>query len=598
MEDGGACQWASDRRSHLPGHRSGDHVPGRGADGRQGQGECRGIGAYHQGGAFVNALADNRLVRAVARVPTTVQRKLLVAFAGIVGLLIVLGVLGLRELSASNDRVVSLGQLPLRIATYRELQLDTAQLGELFAARNRFIVFAGGAYPNKQPADNIAVTATDGTILAILTRLGPFAGVTSLGFVPPPGERSLLADIHSEFGQVRAAMSRIIADDQAGKYSIYDGALPPAQDVVTHLEGNAEQLVRITQADAASLIAKNQASNLDSQHLVIGVATGSILLALLLGLVLSGSLIVPIQQVRARLEAITSGDFSEHVRGPNRDELGALAGDLNRMNDELGRLYRELQTASRHKSEFLANMSHELRTPLNAVIGFSEVLQDRLFGDLNDKQAEYVDDIHTSGRHLLTLINDILDLSKIEAGRMELQVTTFALSDVLENAVALARERAVRQGRSLRLGVDPSAGAVAADERKIKQVLFNLLTNALKFTARGGHVDVTARGDGDDVLVSVSDDGTGIAAADHARIFEEFQQVGQSQLQEGTGLGLAVSRRFVELHGGRLWVESEPGQGSTFTFTLPRTQSAGADADGSLHPEAAGVASTNTSLQS
>jgi signal transduction histidine kinase len=270
------------------------------------------------------------------------------------------------------------------------------------------------------------------------------------------------------------------------------------------------------------------------------------------------------------------------------------------MNDQLERLYRELETASQHKSEFLANMSHELRTPLNAVIGFSEVLQERLFGDLNDKQAEYVADIHSSGRHLLSLINDILDLSKIEAGRMELQLTTFALSDVLENAVALTRERATRQGISLRLEVDPSAGAIAADERKIKQVLFNLLANALKFTVRGGHVYVIAGGDGDEVTVSVSDDGIGIAAADQDRIFEEFQQVGGSQLQEGTGLGLAVSRRFVELHCGRLWVESVPGQGSTFTFTLPRTQSTvmTAAADGALRPEAAGMAVPTTAPRS
>jgi signal transduction histidine kinase len=175
---------------------------------------------------------------------------------------------------------------------------------------------------------------------------------------------------------------------------------------------------------------------------------------------------------------------------------------------------------------------------------------------------------------------------------MELQVSSFALSDALENGVALARERATRQGISLGLEVDPSAGAVDADERKIKQVLFNLLTNALKFTARGGHVHVTARGDGDDVVVSVRDDGVGIAAADHVRIFEEFQQAGATHQQEGTGLGLALSRRFVELHGGLLRVESEPGQGSTFMFTLPRTQPAspGADTDGLLHPEAGGVA--------
>jgi signal transduction histidine kinase len=207
------------------------------------------------------------------------------------------------------------------------------------------------------------------------------------------------------------------------------------------------------------------------------------------------------------------------------------------------------------------------------VIGFSEVLLDRLFGDLNEKQADYITDIHTSGRHLLALINDILDLSKIEAGRMELQIAAVPLSQVVESSVALMRERATRQGITLRLDVDPSAGILEADERKLKQVLFNLLTNALKFTDRGGHVEVTARGDAAEGVVSVRDDGSGIAPADQARIFEEFEQAGSSGAQEGTGLGLTLSRRIVELHGGHLWVESATGQGSTFTFSLPRNSS-------------------------
>jgi signal transduction histidine kinase len=539
--------------------------------------------------AFLS-LADNPLVRAIARVPATVNRKLLVAFVGIVVLLVTVGVLGLRVLGDANDRVETLGKLQQRTAAYQKLQTDAAQLSLLVALR------AGGDYAkvfsgvNTSPVVSLAV---DSIIESTLTTIGPASDIAQFRFVPPAEERSVLSQIQLDYGLFSDVITKILESDKAGTASqdqqLQHGEVEP---LATQLLNLTQRLVNTTTSDTTDLIAINTSADADSQHLFIGVAAGSVVVALLLGFVLSRSLIGPIRKMDTRLAAIASGDFSGHVDVPNRDELGALATNLNRMNDQLGRLYGELETASRHKSEFLANMSHELRTPLNAVIGFSEVLQDRLFGDLNNKQAEYVADIHSSGRHLLALINDILDLSKIEAGRMELQVSSFALSDVLENAVALARERATREGISLGLEVDPSAGAVDADERKIKQVLFNLLTNALKFTPRGGHVDVTGRGGGGDVVVSVRDDGVGIAAADHVRIFEEFQQVGQSQLQEGTGLGLALSRRFVELHGGRLWVESEPGQGSTFMFTLPRTQPAspGADTDGLLHPEVGGVA--------
>jgi signal transduction histidine kinase len=530
---------------------------------------------------------DNPLVRSVGRVPATVQRKLLVALAIVVVLLVGVGVLGLRVLSVSNDRVATLGQLPQRVAIYGDLRLDSARLSQQL--KHRDALTTPCTFGIQCSAVDAALLADDdAAIKTTLNAIGPLSDVTKLVFVPSPDQRSILRKIHSEYLQISSAMPSLFANDHAGKYS---NNLPQEAEA-GDLESNANQLVNIAETDAASLIAQNQAAYIDSQHLFIGVALGSAVLALLFGLALSWSLTGPLKRVNMRLAAIASGDFSGHVDVPNRDELGALAANLNQMNDQLGRLYQELETASRHKSEFLANMSHELRTPLNAVIGFSEVLQDRLFGELNDKQADYVADIHSSGRHLLALINDILDLSKIEAGRMELQVTAFALSDVLENAVALARERATRQGISLSLEVDPSVGVIEADERKLKQVLFNLLTNALKFTAGGGHVEVSARGDGDEVVVSVRDDGVGIAQADQVRIFEEFQQVGQSQLQEGTGLGLALSRRFVELHGGRIWVESEPGKGSTFTFTLPRTQSPriGADGDHLASPEAAGVA--------
>ena len=216
-------------------------------------------------------------------------------------------------------------------------------------------------------------------------------------------------------------------------------------------------------------------------------------------------------------------------------------------------------------------MSHELRTPLNAIIGFSEVLTDRMFGELNEKQDEYLKDIHASGQHLLSLINDILDLSKIEAGRMELELADFDLPTAIDNALTLVRERAGRRGITLRLRRSTSrVGMIQGDERKVKQVLLNILSNALKFTAEGGRIDVrTALKEGT-VEISVTDTGVGIAPEDQEAIFEEFRQVGTSDKKvEGTGLGLALSRRFVELHGGRIWVKSQERVGSTFTFTIP-----------------------------
>ena len=249
----------------------------------------------------------------------------------------------------------------------------------------------------------------------------------------------------------------------------------------------------------------------------------------------------------------------------------ALAIQNARLFRELEHKSRELETASRHKSEFLANMSHELRTPLNAIIGFSEVLHERLFGDVNDKQAEYLADILASGRHLLALINDILDLSKVEAGRMELDRADFDLPAAIGNALSLVRERAQRRGIALASTFDPAIGTIHADERKVKQVLLNLLSNALKFTPEGGAIGVRAGVEGAFVEVAVSDTGVGISPEDQAAVFEEFRQVGAaSKKVEGTGLGLAISRKFVELHGGTIRVESELGRGATFAFTLPR----------------------------
>jgi two-component system, NtrC family, sensor kinase len=248
----------------------------------------------------------------------------------------------------------------------------------------------------------------------------------------------------------------------------------------------------------------------------------------------------------------------------------ALAIQNARLFREIEAKSHQLEVASQHKSEFLANMSHELRTPLNAIIGFSEVLTDRLFGDLNAKQEEYLRDIYASGTHLLSLINDILDLSKVEAGRMELELTDFDLPTALDSALTLIRERVGRRGITLQTSVDDRLGQIRADERKIRQVVLNLLSNAIKFTPEGGRIEVGAVPKDGFVEVSVSDTGVGIAPEDQEAVFEEFRQVGTAaKKMEGTGLGLTLCRKFVELHGGRIWVKSQVGVGSTFRFTIP-----------------------------
>jgi signal transduction histidine kinase len=209
---------------------------------------------------------------------------------------------------------------------------------------------------------------------------------------------------------------------------------------------------------------------------------------------------------------------------------------------------------------------------VNAIIGFSEVLHEQMFGELNERQLAYVDDVLEAGKHLLSLINDVLDLAKIEAGRMELELSEVALPNVLKSAVSMHSERASRGGIELGLTTEPAELTITADERRVRQIVFNLLSNAVKFTPQDGRIDVSARLDDGLVEIAVADTGPGISADDLETIFEEFEQAADGKQAEGTGLGLPLSRKLAELHGGRLWVESEPGQGSTFRFTLPVRQ--------------------------
>ena len=249
---------------------------------------------------------------------------------------------------------------------------------------------------------------------------------------------------------------------------------------------------------------------------------------------------------------------------------------LKERTEELEIAVRSTEAANRAKSEFLASMSHELRTPLNAIIGFSQVLLKQFFGKLNEKQVQYITDVLESGEHLLSLINDILDLAKIESGKLELDLTDVNLKDLLESSTVMIKEKSLVHGIKLQCDVteDLAGLTITADERRLKQVMFNLLSNAAKFTPDGGKISIHGIKENDSVTVTVTDTGIGIAPADQTRIFEEFYQIrgGMKGKTPGTGLGLSVTKNIIDLHGGRIWVESEgEGKGSRFSFTIPVT---------------------------
>jgi signal transduction histidine kinase len=531
------------------------------------------------------------LVRVVARVPLPIRAKQLFGSLAVAALLALVAVLGLVALGQSNSRGTELRRLQEQAVYEQLLFTDATQLKQAILRR-----LEGPDNPVVGPRGRKWIFyAYDARIVDEANRLCLDAGFqpAAPNSGPPVAGKCLFRQstphLPLTLHAVAPSLSRNLGSFGGLAVDPLGNSVPLLWAISArdnpHLFVRAGRwaasfaaklavLNRQTQARADALVASDRRSYSRSRDLLIGAGAASLLLALALGLLLSDSVLVPLRKTQRRLAAIAAGDFSGRLEVPNRDEIGALAGDVNRMSDELQRLYQELETASRHKSDFLATMSHELRTPLNAIIGFSEVLQEQMFGELNERQLAYVNDVLEAGKHLLSLINDVLDLAKIEAGKMELELSEVELPELLRSAVSMHSERAGRGGIELSLTTEPEKITITADGRRVRQIVFNLVSNAVKFTPAEGKVDVSARRQDGQVEIAVADTGPGIAPEELDTIFEEFTQATDGKRAEGTGLGLPLSRKLVELHGGRLWVESEVDRGSTFRFTLPARQEA------------------------
>jgi signal transduction histidine kinase len=493
----------------------------------------------------------NLLVDLVARVPARVQTKLLVAFLTLVGLLIILGAVGLAVLSGVNDQTDELIKLQRKIAAYRQVQHDTTN--QLY----------GIATALQFPEDRI--------LDAALRQLNQFGyDFDRLEYVARD-EADLLGKLRKEYRRFIDVETQIVGLIRNGQVSkAREMQLAEGAPLADRLERLTNQLVNIAEADMVAAIDATERAYRTSQYTVIGFALGSILLALGLGYVISWSLIEPVNEIETRLRQIAAGDFTQRVRIVNRDELSTLAANVNRTSEELGRLYQQLEAASRHKSEFLANTSHELRTPLNAILGYTELIQDGVYGDVPEMIREILDRVQSNGRHLLGLINDVLDISKIEAGHLTLSMVDYSMKEVVQTVMTATEALAAEKNLTLTAAIADDLPVGRGDERRVTQALLNLVGNAIKFTEEG-EVAVQASADDGSFKVAVADTGPGISDENQKRIFEEFQQVDSSSTRSkgGTGLGLAISKKIIELHGGRVWVESELGRGSVFHFTLP-----------------------------
>jgi signal transduction histidine kinase len=506
------------------------------------------------------------LVRWVAGIQASVHAKLLGAFLLVILLFIAMGALSLQTIATMSRQSVLLHHAHERVDSSRQIE-------HALVMQMNFIAMA-------------LLLKDEGTIANFLRENNRFNNtLAQLEDAAPPEEEQMIQRIRTAQDEILttvADIANLIRDgkvDEAMTLQITNG-YPQYQQI----EGLVNQVVKTEEDKMVTLSRDVTAAHRRALILIGGFIGTSILLALLLGFVISWSFILPVQEAQGFLGQVAKGDFSTTIDVPNRDELGALATRMNQMSRELHRLYTdqrqaaqqlqtlnaELERASQAKSNFLASMSHELRTPLNAILGYTELILDEIYGEVPARIRDVQERVQQSGRHLLGLINDVLDLSKIEAGSMELSPTEYAAQDIVETVSSSLRSLAAEKGLEFVAGAQASIPVAFGDGRRIAQCLMNLAGNALKFTKRG-RVEVWVERQGEMLVYRVSDTGIGIPQYQLESIFAEFQQADATIIHEfgGTGLGLSITKKFVEMHGGRIWVESEVGNGSTFFFSIP-----------------------------
>jgi len=505
------------------------------------------------------------VVRWVAGIRASVHTKLLAAFLLVTLLFIAMAVVSLLT-------IISTAQQSRLLDEAHEL-VSLAQQSEQALARQMHYT-------------NLALLSQDEVAIAKILRENNrfndrLAKVEAAGTAEP----ALVEQIRSSQDEAMAVVADMANAIRDGKLGAVTGALLQRQERLDdEITARVGRLVEAQQSRMTRLRDNVTAANRRSLILTTTFAVIAVGLALLGGFVISWSLILPVREAQGFLDQVAKGNFGGRISVPNRDEFGVLAERMNHMSQELnrfdteqrhaaaelGRLNEQLAQTSKAKSEFLANMSHELRTPMNAILGFTEMVLDGLYGDVPTDLKEPLTDIQVNGRHLLRLINDVLDLSKIEAGRMQLNPAEYSVGEIIDIAQVSLRSLAAEKGLDFGVRVPDNLPVAFGDSGRITQCLINLAGNAIKFTNKG-RVEIGVQLDGSELLYRVSDTGIGIPKSELENVFAEFRQVDSTVTREfgGTGLGLTITKKFVEMHGGRIWIDSEVGKGCTFFFAIP-----------------------------